>query len=559
MARLGALAPIALSAAAAALLGGAVEAQPSTSRIRGRSGGDGQARPAAVQPRQWMFTPWLRPSTEATITITTLTSSGPGQTSVSSPTSTSTRLSETSSAPDLASLSTGTPASSSKTDAGVGVSSFSSTLEAPATPTDAMSAPSTALAEPSSPAESPPSGDGSDSAAGYDNRTLAIVLGSTISAFVLVVAVAVVLFCRRRRRLQTKLPFLKRGASPVDDDEIERWKSPRAAKAHEAGLPMFPGDTDVEADGALQKETGGRGKPSPRQHTKILSSVSSVKKPPSVIIYNTPIHTTTTPSSTTATTAAAAGRYSTDAESRRSFHQAHHRYHSSGGGGGGNGSRKTSFDKALPQTPIQARAPNSRAGLTDETVPGDDPFILPSPGHRRGLSRLSKPPPLSLASFGSRGGQGYRQHARTRSSRSSARSFAGDYPSYFFSGGGPSSAGLGLGGGGGGGGGGRGGSRSEVDLAPRYSHDQAYHPSRHARQGSSGRTPRSSSAPRAGGGDGAGASSSSAGSSGHSRVGSSSSIPPRLSLEDDALVSPGGLWPPPPRRKGSDGIGRAIG
>ncbi|KAL3428040.1 hypothetical protein PVAG01_01549 [Phlyctema vagabunda] len=45
----------------------------------------------------------------------------------------------------------------------------------------------------------------------------------------------------------------------------------------------------------------------------------------------------------------------------------------------------------MPDTPsFLARAPNARAGLTDETVPGEDPFILPV---KRQSSRLSKAPP----------------------------------------------------------------------------------------------------------------------------------------------------------------------
>ncbi|TVY85372.1 hypothetical protein LSUE1_G000296 [Lachnellula suecica] len=56
----------------------------------------------------------------------------------------------------------------------------------------------------------------------------------------------------------------------------------------------------------------------------------------------------------------------------------------------------------VPDTPpFLAKAPNSRAGLTDETVPGAHPFIPPM---KRQTSRLSKAPP---------------GHARTKSRRSS--------------------------------------------------------------------------------------------------------------------------------------------
>ena len=56
----------------------------------------------------------------------------------------------------------------------------------------------------------------------------------------------------------------------------------------------------------------------------------------------------------------------------------------------------------IPDTPqFLAKAPNSRAGLTDETVPGADPFIPPM---KRQSSRLSKAPP---------------RHNRSKSRRSS--------------------------------------------------------------------------------------------------------------------------------------------
>lgn len=56
----------------------------------------------------------------------------------------------------------------------------------------------------------------------------------------------------------------------------------------------------------------------------------------------------------------------------------------------------------VPDTPaFLAKAPNSRAGLTDETVPGADPFIPPM---KRQSSRLSKAPP---------------GHSRSKSRRSS--------------------------------------------------------------------------------------------------------------------------------------------
>lgn len=137
--------------------------------------------------------------------------------------------------------------------------------------------------------------------------------------------------------------------------------------------------------------------------------------------------------------------------------------------------------------PVQARAPNSRSGLTDETVPGADPFIS-SP--RRQTSRLSKVPPLTSPRSA---------HTRTRSSRSSTsmRSTADSF--------------------------GYAGSEMELQLSPRGSQDQTFGSSR-----------------------------------GHSRIYSSSSIPPQVPRGNDGLV--GALSPRPTFcESGGSDIGRAIG
>ncbi|KAK4173690.1 hypothetical protein QBC36DRAFT_194032 [Triangularia setosa] len=288
-----------------------------------------------------------------------------------------------------------------------------------------------------------PSSGGDDRVAG--NRTLVITLSTVLSAVAVILIAGGLFLCWRYR--QRRLVFFSRGITPIDDDEIATWKAPRDEKS---GYPA--GDTDIEGDAAFNKETG-----SPSHGRQV--STTSIKKPPSVIVYNN---------------AHGQGyRQSTDEPSpRRSFSQ-HPVY------------GKMSLDKTLPQTPIQARAPNARAGLTDESVPGDDPFI-PSP--KRQTSRLSKMPPNSASHR--------RNHGRTRNSRSSTRSF-GDYR---------------YGG-------------SEVELSPRHSHDQFH--SRHHHYGRN-----------------------------HSRVYSSSSIPPRLSLGDEAQFNGGS--PCRPLFK-EDEIGRAIG
>ncbi|KAK0630065.1 hypothetical protein B0T17DRAFT_527425, partial [Bombardia bombarda] len=267
------------------------------------------------------------------------------------------------------------------------------------------------------------------------------------------------------------MPLFARGISPIDDDEIATWKMPRTEKAsmgmpsgetysrsEAASTPIAAvATTTTAAAAAAGARDGAVTLPTHVKHT----STSSIKKPPSVIVYSN---------------AHGQGRSSDDGSPRSFAHAAY---------AGGYG--RTSLDRTLPQTPIQARAPNARPGLTDETVPGDDPF-LPSP--KRRPSRLSKLPP---------GFSSHRRahHARARSSRSSTRSF-GDY-------------GYGYGYGGSGG--------SDVGLSPRHSHD--YITSSHHDN------------------------------SQHSRVYSSSSIPPRLSFGDEALISPRPLFR-------EDEIGRAI-
>ncbi|KAK4218683.1 hypothetical protein QBC37DRAFT_273858 [Rhypophila decipiens] len=267
------------------------------------------------------------------------------------------------------------------------------------------------------------------------NRTLVITLSTVLSVVGVLLIVGTILICWRFR--QRRKPLFARGISPIDDDEIATWKVPRSEKA-----AMMAGETDVEAEGAAAGPAAGR-----LQHGK-HASTSSVRKPPSVIVYS-------------------------NAHGRGDYRR------STDDGGQSPYYGKSSLDKALPQTPIQARAPNARAGLTDESIPGDDPF-LPSP--KRHASRLSKLPPT----FSSQ----RRAHIRSRSSRSSMHSFSG----YGYVG-------------------------SDVPLS-RHSHDNYTSNYRN-----------------------------------HSRVYSSSSIPPRLSFGDEGPL--GGLSPRPLFR--DEDIGRAIG
>jgi hypothetical protein len=169
------------------------------------------------------------------------------------------------------------------------------------------------------------------------NRTLVITLSTILSVVAFLILFGSIFLCYRFKR--GRLPVFKRGISPIDDEEIESWKANR----------------DDEKYTSLNRD---------ERH----NSTGSVKKPPSVIVYQNPA------------VARASGEHSPHFSCGHSYQR--------------------SID--IPQTPVLARAPNSRPGLTDETVEGDDAYI-PSP--RRHPSRLSKLPSP--------------RHARTRSSRSS--------------------------------------------------------------------------------------------------------------------------------------------
>lgn len=278
---------------------------------------------------------------------------------------------------------------------------------------------------------SPDNRNGSGSSDG--NRTTVIVLSTVLSVVGVILVIGAALVCLRCRRRRSKL--FRRGITPIDDDEIETWKSRRNEKelGDDAGLTSY-GDNNGHA-----------------KH----ESVSSTRKSTSVIVYSN-------------------ARRSEERSPRSPRTQFHHGKRSLDG-------RKISLDKELPQTPIQARAPNAREGLTDDAVPGDDPFVQYP---RRQASRLSKMPPNQHPQ------QPRHAHTRTRSSFS-LRSLGDHIRGY----------------------------DSEVELTPRTSHDYHEYQGRHSNDQ-------------------------------HSRVFSSSSIPPRLSLSND--------WPGSPQLR-QDMIGRAIG
>ncbi|CAI4216261.1 unnamed protein product [Parascedosporium putredinis] len=166
--------------------------------------------------------------------------------------------------------------------------------------------------------------NGGTSGSGFStNRTLIITLSTVLSVIAFLIVLGTIIVCYRLKR--GRLPFLARGISPIDDEEIESWKK---SAAHE-------------------KYT----RPPTATVTRPSSSAVSIKKPPSVIVYQN-----------------AAGGTEAPELSPRSFHTA-----------------KKSID--IPQAAVFARAPNSRPGLTDDAVEGDEAFI-PTP--RRHHSRLSK-------------------------------------------------------------------------------------------------------------------------------------------------------------------------
>lgn len=168
------------------------------------------------------------------------------------------------------------------------------------------------------------------------HRDLTIILSVVLGAVgLLVIALAILLTCRRRRG---KGPFGSRGASPINDEEIQSWRNTGHEPKH------------------------GHSSSDPRS---IITRDVSID---SIALGHPPHWPPYTP-------------------------------------------HANMIHPNLPPSSL-GRAPNARAGLTDETIPGDAPFV---PAPKRQNSRLSKPPP---------------GHVRTKSRRSSTsakstRSFNG--------------------------------------------------------------------------------------------------------------------------------------
>ncbi|KAE8453825.1 hypothetical protein EG329_009337 [Mollisiaceae sp. DMI_Dod_QoI] len=156
------------------------------------------------------------------------------------------------------------------------------------------------------------------------HQTLVIILSAVLGFLGVILLAGAVFLIYRFSKGQA--PFRHRGASPINDDEIESWRRSGREK-----LPLTPPD-----------------------HGPAIREVTSLPM-------RSPAWTwAASPSSI----------------------------------------RTVSANLSEPHS-VVAQAPNARAGLTDEALPGADPFITPP---KRQSSRLSKAPP---------------GHARTKSRRSS--------------------------------------------------------------------------------------------------------------------------------------------
>ena len=194
-----------------------------------------------------------------------------------------------------------------------------------------------------------------------NDRTLVITLSTVLSVVGLVVIAIALYLCLRNRRRRLP-PLFNRGITPIQDDEIATWKISRNASEKSAGR--------YTARNSITRTSTAH------THKKAPSQT------PSLIQYQQPLERQS---------------YDSIAQSPRSFIQ-----------------RQSTDVPQAPQSAILAKAPNARSGLTDQTVPGDDPFL---PGPKRQPSRLHKlpnsPPPTS-------------GNSRTRSSRSSSLRSFGD-------------------------------------------------------------------------------------------------------------------------------------
>ncbi|KAG6163421.1 hypothetical protein E4U51_005711 [Claviceps purpurea] len=182
-----------------------------------------------------------------------------------------------------------------------------------------------------------------DTMAGLVSTQTLVILLTTIIPSVLLISIATILYRARRRRAK----LFARAVTPIDDQEILSWKIDRRESEKPFGVEAIEHTYDQK----------------PRQdsfHThKASGSVGSIQKPASVIIYHD------------------LSRYASRSSLSRDTSMMSPI----------TPNRGDSID--LPPIPVAvlARAPNSRPGLTDEAVQGEDAFIAPP---KRQTARLPK-------------------------------------------------------------------------------------------------------------------------------------------------------------------------
>ncbi|TFB04078.1 hypothetical protein CCMA1212_003560 [Trichoderma ghanense] len=184
-------------------------------------------------------------------------------------------------------------------------------------------------------------------ASSLSHPTLIIILATVIPG-VFVILLAAFIYYRVQRR---KARFRNRGITPIDDEEIESWKIDRR---HTAGNDEKPPHSPVYTESKRA------------QHGHHASSSVGSAKSPAVIVYQNRVSDEQPPFSPVR------GKMSID----------------------------------IPASPVLARAPNSRPGLTDETVRGDQAYVNIKRAPSTRLSKANSP-----------------RHARTKSSRSTRSSF----------------------------------------------------------------------------------------------------------------------------------------
>ncbi|KOS20260.1 hypothetical protein ESCO_006084 [Escovopsis weberi] len=192
------------------------------------------------------------------------------------------------------------------------------------------------------------------------HESVTIVLSTLIPSLFLI---SVCGFAAYRLLRSRRARYPNRGITPICDEEIESWKIDKTKLIDNdekpTELPVF----------------AARG-----SHNSSMS-VSSVRpKPPSLIIY-------------------------------------HSSHTNRGSQGSGSDDQVSPWSPSIGknsveglQTPILARAPNSRPGLTDDTIRGDEAFVTHS--IKRHPSRLSRLSPTASP-----------RHLRTKSARSSLGDF----------------------------------------------------------------------------------------------------------------------------------------